>query len=400
MESTRITQWMSVLVCAVLLLKAEGGSVPITLVENAVSKGAVCLDGSLPAYHFDNGFGDAVNNWIVHIEGGGWCHDVDGCHFRTKTRLGSSNQMADQIPFAGILSNEQQFNPDFYNWNRVKVRYCDGSSFTGDVDKVDPATNLHFRGARIFVAVMEELLAKGMKNAENAILSGCSAGGLTTILHCDRFKALFPTGVKVKCVSDAGYFINVKDISGAQHIAEFYNQVVATHGSAKSLPPSCTSKLSPGLCFFPQYSVSQITTPIFFVNAAYDSWQIQNILVPDQADPHGRWHSCKLDINNCSPDQLSTMQGFRKNFLRALNEVGNSSSNGMFIDSCYVHCQTEKQETWFGTNSPLLANKTIAKAVVDWFYERSPFHQIDCAYPCNPSCPHPTFYLASYTAEI
>jgi hypothetical protein len=26
---------------------------------------------------------------------------------------------------------------DFYNWNRVKVRYCDGSSFTGDVAAVE-----------------------------------------------------------------------------------------------------------------------------------------------------------------------------------------------------------------------------------------------------------------------
>ena len=28
-------------------------------------------------------------------------------------------------------------------------------------------TNLHFRGARVFLAVMEDLLMKGMKNAEN-----------------------------------------------------------------------------------------------------------------------------------------------------------------------------------------------------------------------------------------
>lgn len=27
---------------------------------------------------------------------------------------------------------------DFFNWNRVKIRYCDGASFTGDAeDKVD-----------------------------------------------------------------------------------------------------------------------------------------------------------------------------------------------------------------------------------------------------------------------
>jgi len=42
-----------------------------------------------------------------------------------------------------------------------------------------------------------------------AILSGCSAGGLTSILQCDRFKTLLPAAAKVKCVSDAGYFINV-----------------------------------------------------------------------------------------------------------------------------------------------------------------------------------------------
>ena len=41
-----------------------------------------------------------------------------------------------------------------------------------------------------------------------ALLSGCSAGGLASIIHCDRFRALFQEGAKVKCFSDAGYFIN------------------------------------------------------------------------------------------------------------------------------------------------------------------------------------------------
>jgi len=33
---------------------------------------------------------------------------------------------------------------DFYNWNRVLVRYCDGSSFTGDVETVDPVSQIIF----------------------------------------------------------------------------------------------------------------------------------------------------------------------------------------------------------------------------------------------------------------
>ncbi|XP_061352229.1 pectin acetylesterase 8-like [Gastrolobium bilobum] len=391
MESTRMSQWLSLLICGLLLLKAEGISVRITYVESAVPKGAVCLDGSPPAYHFDKGVGAGINNWIVHFEGGGWCNNVTTCLDRRDTRLGSSKKMDQQLSFSGFFSNSQKFNPDFYNWNRIKVRYCDGSSFTGDVEAVDPATNLHFRGARVFVAVIEDLLAKGMKNAKNAILSGCSAGGLTSILQCDHFKALLPTSTKVKCLSDAGYFINVKDVSGAQHIQELYSQVVETHGSAKNLPTSCTSRLSPGLCFFPQNVASQINTPIFFVNAAYDSWQIKNILAPGVADPHGQWRNCKLDIKNCSPGQLNTMQGFRTEFLKALSVVGNSPSKGTFIDSCYAHCQTGMQETWLRNDSPLLANTTIAKAVGDWFYERRSFHQIDCTYPCNPTCHNRVF---------
>lgn len=37
--------------------------------------------------------------------------------------------------------------------------------------------------------------------------------------------------------------------------------------------------------------------------------QIKNILAPGVADPKGLWSGCKMDINNCSPDQLSKMQG-------------------------------------------------------------------------------------------
>ncbi|XP_022891891.1 uncharacterized protein LOC111406744 [Olea europaea var. sylvestris] len=91
----------------------------------------VCLDCSPPAYHFDTGSGAGINNWLVHIEGGGWCNNVTTCLEHKDNRLVSSKQMAKQVVFSGILSNKIKFNPDFYNWNRIKVRYCHGASFTG-----------------------------------------------------------------------------------------------------------------------------------------------------------------------------------------------------------------------------------------------------------------------------
>ncbi|KAK3429686.1 hypothetical protein EUGRSUZ_E01170 [Eucalyptus grandis] len=368
MADARLRTWLCVILSIQILIKSEAFNVGITYVQNAVAKGAVCLDGSPPAYHFDKGVGAGANNWLILFEGGAWCNNVTTCLARRDTRLGSSKQMVKELSFSGILSNKQKFNPDFYNWNKIKVRYCDGASFTGDVEAVNPATNLHFRGARAFVAIVEDLMSKGMSNAQNAILAGCSAGGLTAILNCDRFRALVPARTKVKCLADAGYFINAKDVSGASHIENFYSEVVATHGSAKNLPTSCTSKMKPGLCFFPQNVVPQIQTPLFIINAAYDSWQIKNILAPGVADRHGTWRSCKLDIKKCSPNQLKIMQDFRLEFLRALSAVGTSPSRGMFIDSCYAHCQAGTQETWLRNDSPVVA-KTVMTTFFNIFHD-------------------------------
>ncbi|XP_019153374.1 PREDICTED: pectin acetylesterase 8-like [Ipomoea nil] len=387
MEGRRMQLWLvCVLSFSLILVAVEGLFVNITILKSAVKTGAVCLDGSPPAYHLDRGIDNGINNWLIQLEGGGWCHNITNCLARKKTRLGSSKEMASPLAFSAILHNKPEFNPDFHTWNRVKIKYCDGASFTGDVEKVDPATNLHFRGARIFPAVINDLLAKGMKNAKNAILSGCSAGGLATILHCDKFKELLPKTAKVKCFSDAGYFVNVKAISGKPVFEEYYNDIVNLHGSAQHLPRSCIAKLKPSLCFFPQNVVSDIKTPLFLINSAYDHWQVRNALIPAVADPSGEWNKCKADIVNCLPNQLKTLQEYRLEFLKAFNGLEPSKERGYFIDSCYLHCQTELQMFWHMHNSTRLSNKTVAQAAADWFFNRDLFRKIDCPYPCNKSC--------------
>ncbi|GKD91294.1 pectin acetylesterase 8-like protein, partial [Tanacetum coccineum] len=86
---------------------SQGG---IAVIESAVAKGAVCLDGSPPAYQFDKGSGDGANNWLVHIQGGGWCHSVEDCVNRKTTGVGSSKLMP-ELNFSGILSNQEDQNP-------------------------------------------------------------------------------------------------------------------------------------------------------------------------------------------------------------------------------------------------------------------------------------------------
>ena len=72
----------------------------------------------------------------------------------------------------------------------------------------------YFRGQRIWDAVIRHLLSIGMASADQVLLTGCSAGGLAVVLHCDEFQAFFPhtdaggRGTTVKCLADAGLFLD------------------------------------------------------------------------------------------------------------------------------------------------------------------------------------------------
>ncbi|KAK4282638.1 hypothetical protein QN277_013992 [Acacia crassicarpa] len=358
--------------------------VNLTLIEVAASKGAVCLDGTLPGYHLDPGFGSGANSWLIELEGGGWCNNIKTCVYRKTTRRGSSNYMEKQILFKGILSNKAEENPDFFNWNRVKVRYCDGASFSGDSQ--NEAAKLQFRGQKIWLAAMEELMSKGMQNADQALLSGCSAGGLATIIHCDGFKSLFPNSTQVKCLSDAGFFLDAADVSGGRTMRNLFAGVVQLQEVQKNLPESCLSQFDPTSCFFPQNLVNHVETPLFLLNAAYDSWQVQASLIPASADPYGSWNDCKSNHANCNSSQIQFLQDFRAQMLNALQDFSTEPQAGMFINSCFSHCQSERQELWFTDYSPLLTGKPVAIAVGDWYFDRDSFKAIDCAYPCDNTC--------------
>ncbi|KAM7507381.1 hypothetical protein LguiA_017834 [Lonicera macranthoides] len=351
MEYTTFSYLLVVLLIVLIQANASPVAVDLTRVYAAAAKGAVCLDGSPPAYQFDKGNRKGINNWLVHLEGGGWCNSVAKCSGRSNdpTGLGSSNRMV-PVGFYGILSNSKKENPNFYNWNRILVRYCDGSSFTGDAVKV-----------------------------YNALLSGCSAGGLASIMHCDKFRTLIATTARVKCLSDGGYFLHGKDVYGGYHFEyATFDQVVGVHGSAKNLPQTCTSKIKPSLCFYPQNVIQHIRTPLFILNSVFDKWQLEYVFALTYLPIVGRaWVKCQNNTADCSSSQLKRLEGLRSEFLNTiLTRLGNPSSKGWFIDSCYTHCQSVSGDSWLGRNVTL-NHKTISKAVGDWFYDRRVVHLVD-----------------------
>uniref|UniRef100_N1QTT7 Pectin acetylesterase n=1 Tax=Aegilops tauschii TaxID=37682 RepID=N1QTT7_AEGTA len=296
MARRRVRTWAAAVAPGVPVVGGAGcGSVAGGRVE-------VCLDRCPPAYHLHQGSGAGARGWLLQFEGGGWCNDARSCAGRARTSLGSSSLMNKLETFSGLLSNDPAMNPDFYNWNRVKMRYCDGGSFAGDSEFKNGSLVMYMRGQRIWDAIITDLFLKGLAKAEKVLLSGCSAGGLATFFHCDDFEKRLRGVATVKCMSDAGFFLDVDDISGHGTVRSFFNGVVDFQ------------------CFFPQYVLRSIRAPYFILNSAYGVYQ------------------------------------------------------------------SESQDTWFAPNSPRLHDKTIAKLVGDWFFERGAAQEVDCPYPCDSTC--------------
>ncbi|CAK9256320.1 unnamed protein product [Sphagnum jensenii] len=373
------------------LAELEPLVVDLTILTKAADIGAVCLDGTPPGYHLHKGSGANANNWVVFLEEGAWCHSEENCKQRSKTNLGSSKFMKPQ-KFDGILSNSEQVNPDFFNWNRVFVRYCDGASFSGNSSlPADEKGNWlqlkgpYYRGESIWEAIIAELLSNGMVKADKALLGGCSAGGLSSILHCDKFKAALPGAKVVKCMSDAGFFVDMPTYKGENKFGDYFRDIVNLQRVGDGLLKECTKERDSADCFFPQYLLPHIKTPLFIVNGGYDWWQMDNIVTVDTL---GEWNACKNDAGSCTDEQFSTIQDYRTKLLEALKPVEDSQKDGMFIDGCFHHCQTSRTVFWNGPQAPRINNKTASEALGDWYFERltATDAAIDCRYPCNPAC--------------
>ncbi|XP_008680493.1 pectin acetylesterase 2 [Zea mays] len=111
--------------------------------------------------------------------------------------------------------------------------------------------------------------------------------------------------------------------------------------------------------------------------------QFHHILASPSSDPGGYWSRCKSDPGGCSATQIATLQGLRSGMFTSLRQSESKPKAGVFINSCFAHCQSELQDTWFAPNSPSIDNKKIAEVVGDWYFERGAAVEIDCAYPCD-----------------
>ena len=220
--------------------------VPLTLLPQAPGdpEAPATLDGSpYGLYHKPSRSGKSTK-WTISIEGGGWCYNEAECYSRSKTALGTSTAWPATMPFSLA-----PFGVHFREWemgcmnaangtldmdcNAVYLPYGDGASFAGyraepwPVRAVPCGTEAHgpcgnesggvgrlwFRGIKNLDASIDWALRHGLADATEVVVTGVSAGGLSTFLHVDRIaqrvrKASRVARVEVRGAPVVGYFLD------------------------------------------------------------------------------------------------------------------------------------------------------------------------------------------------
>ncbi|XP_071795904.1 uncharacterized protein [Asterias amurensis] len=349
--------------------------------ELADEKGAYCLDGGPPSYYIREAKSNSTrHSWLVTLQGGGWCWNASDCYNRSLGPLGSSYKLPAQTPFYGIMSANYTVNPEFYDWNMVMINYCDGASFSGNLEAPVRYNNtaVYYRGARVLKLVMAYLIkTTGLRVAKKVILSGVSAGGLAVYLHVDQIRSIFPEKVNFHGIVDGGFFLDEKNISNYLHYRAHMRQIFAMQLVEDSLNRGClfAEGIDEWKCFFAEYTYPFIKTPLFIINSAYDYWQ--------------QWFILDLRCHPLQcPDKLKYLKRHHTIFLQEIQRVYHHPNDGMFISSCYAHSHAFHDSTW---TSYKVGGKSAREAVGDWYFgrtppERSRYTDCNTKYNCNPTC--------------
>jgi hypothetical protein len=334
------------------------------LTDAAKNDGAVCIDGTPAGYYFRAGTGSGITKWYIHHEGGGWCSSLQDCYGRSLTPLGSSKNYTPTANIdGGYFSTDPNINPLMYNWNSVYLKYCDGGSFSGDNATTSNYNGqpLLFRGRRILNAMFGDLYnVRGLSSATDAVISGCSAGGLATYLHLDWWRAQLPSKMRVVGMPDSGFFL---DFEGPP---QYHSKMIwtftwmnATSGVNDKCIASYQRNGEEWHCFFAQHTSPFITTPIFPLQSEYDSWQVSN------------------DLGSNNPTAVNSYGRSLVDLVRD-NLLAPHAADSVFLDSCYHHCG--------GWNSIHINGLTQAQAFKLWYEGSKTEWFQDQTYPCETCC--------------
>lgn len=277
---------------------AEAVNDPLVLMKlNAADyPNAKCLDGSPGGYYYSEG--ESSSKVILFFQGGAWCHTPENCLVRSNTTLGSSVNLGPKLNQHGFMSNDCELNPQFCKFRKIFFAYCDGASFTGTTSFTVGGKTLYSHGNAIVDAVLDHAMKHhDLHLASEVIVSGCSAGGLASILHTNRVHDFVTKNVpkltQFGTVVVSGVFVDGETVEGnyvyRQQIQQVSKIAQPSLGPAGFQHP-CLDYYAqePWRCMFAPYMLPFLRTPVFVINSVIDSWQMPCVLAsqPYQSTPY------------------------------------------------------------------------------------------------------------------
>ena len=285
----------------------------IPIIELDDSYNAKCLDGSNYRFNFIQGHGDGKNKFFLYLEGGGWCGQetlgdnfVQSCYERSKTSLGSKIGFINSLVISRLvrlLSSKEKYNPNFYNWNKVFVRYCDGSSFFSDRTYEINGTKVYMYGKNNLFGVLNYLKYNyNFTNADSVVLSGFSAGSFSTMIYANYIESLTTKKNNTFIISDSGFFYDLdeKKLKVNRLVQKAYEYSTNHTEIVNLFNYYCDKEYiekEPWKCLSGEYFIYNVKVPILSFQNVYDAWITRVI------NGNDCWFN-KNYIKNCSNEQL------------------------------------------------------------------------------------------------
>ena len=359
---------------------------------------AKCIDGTPASYYIARNA--SSSSWVLWLQGGGICRSLLDCQQRAMGPLGSSSSYASSIDAPkGMLSSDPSINPRLSSWNRVYLPYCSGDVWAGTTPKaLNPfpqqgAWAGYFHGHTIIEELINDLEQKhdAKKSASEAVLTGCSAGGVGTLHNCDFFASQFPSAESA-CRPEAGWFglaqatysffdagrpdldpdpRKLATSNWTQNIAPYISpggqRCAADVRSGKRAIDHCDGqKYGPAwCCYMPPLVYAYATTRMFISENTADAYQIFSAGL------------CPRTEHSCAAGALEKRHTAYWDYIRDTISASltvyvlngpKRQQDGLWAPACLVHCMSR----WQGSVS--IAGKTDQQAFDDWYFRRAGNH--------------------------
>jgi len=189
---------------------------------------------------------------------------------------------------------------------------------------------------------------------------------IDNIAHMIRSKA--DNRPKIVGVPDAGFFLDYPALSSNRNdekekekdphrYSPIYRKVFHMQNASKTVNQGCLDHFEHtdggSNCFFAQYTLPFIQTPIFVVNSLADAWQQTSIMHLDCQLQSGRCGQREVHYVNLFADEMRKEVKFHLGY-----------GNGAWLNMCSRHTQLNHGDTFTGVK---VNGLTMRDAFYNWY---------------------------------